>query len=193
MPDEKMTYEKAQDSMQAFLESLTPDELARNRVDDEPLLVNQMTLTIRQASEACRVHRRTIMRRLEAGTLPNARRGAAGEWRIPVTDLIAAGLKPSPHGSADKQLRPDEAGQVQRRNDMKADAIDSIALNEMAAEVADWRRRAEVAEAIAAERGHALEDARLALRALTAGENHAGPVESGLRTPPRHWWNRENK
>src|SRR5699024_3737270 len=36
----------------------------------------------------------TIKRRLSAGELPNAYKTSSGQWRIPVTDLIAAGYDP---------------------------------------------------------------------------------------------------
>lgn len=56
--------------------------------------------TVAQAARECGVSADTIRRRLKSGAFPNAdRSGKQGAWRIPVDDLIAAGLtpgKPSP-------------------------------------------------------------------------------------------------
>lgn len=56
--------------------------------------------TVAQAARECGVSADTIRRRLRSGAFPNAdRSGKQGAWRIPVDDLIAAGLtpgKPSP-------------------------------------------------------------------------------------------------
>lgn len=123
-------------------------------------------LTISEAAEAAHVNRRTIRRRLDAGDFPGAYRDAPGTsrgptaWRIPVTDLLAAGFTlhaPTP---------PEDTPQGQPGPDPSGTPRD---LDRLRTEVAELRRRAEVAEAIAEERGRALDDARLALRALTAG------------------------
>ena len=72
---------------------------------------------------------------------------------------------------------------------------ESDELAKLRADNAELRRRAEVAEAVADERGRALDDARLALRALTAGPD---PV-SAAETPPepegrrRGWFGRSKR
>lgn len=51
--------------------------------------------TVAQAARECGVSPDTIRRRLKADAFPNAdRSGKQGAWRIPVEDLIAAGLTP---------------------------------------------------------------------------------------------------
>lgn len=150
-------------------------------------------LTITQAADACGVSKKTIRRRIDAAAFPNARRldGPAGEasgpWVVPVDDLIAAGLtvgKPSP---------PDEPPPTVSAAEPAPTESDELA--KLRADNAELRRRAEVAEAVADERGRALDDARLALRALTAGPD---PV-SAAETPPepegrrRGWFGRNKR
>lgn len=72
-----------------------------NRGPTEPRLpkpapVRAETLTVADAAEACAVSQETIRRRLRDGRLPNAVRDPHpyGQWKIPVTDLVAAGLRP---------------------------------------------------------------------------------------------------
>lgn len=51
--------------------------------------------TVAQAARECGVSADTIRRRLKADAFPNAdRSGKQGAWRIPVEDLIGAGLTP---------------------------------------------------------------------------------------------------
>lgn len=136
-------------------------------------------LTIKEAAEATQTHRRTITRRLEAGKLPNAYKDDSGEWRIPVTDLEASGLRLyAPAGPNElPQAMPYGTPQGIASSEVVAEAGE---LSELKAELSEWRRRAEVAEAVARERELALEDARLALRALTAGPAvQSPPVEAG--------------
>ena len=142
-------------------------------------------LTFSEAAIAAGVDRRTIRRWKDAGKLPDAVM-VDGVWRVPVEDLLAAGAQlhaPTPPDEPDPTPPPDE-------------------LERLRTEVAEYRRRAEVAEAVAAERGAALDDARLALRALTAAE--ATDEERRARftwqpgdvtvTPPpekpKRWWRR---
>lgn len=168
-------------------------------------------LTLTDAADACRVGRKTIRRRLDAGLLPNARRrdGAAGPetgpWEIPATDLIAAGFalhtpdEPAPV----PELEPGSVPMV---------TVPLVELDRMRTAVADAAHRAEMAElraemaqAVADERAAALDDARRALRALTAAEPEKRPSEpsdavpapithpdprSGLAARTRKWFGR---
>jgi hypothetical protein len=148
-------------------------------------------LTISEAASACGVNRRTIRRRLDAGAFPSAYRDEAvsqgpAPWRIPVEDLLGAGLRPhapTPPTEAAEGVSPGPVtapGEVER----------------LRAELAEERARRRVAEAVAEEREKALEDARLALRALTAGPPEPAP-ETPASPPPetisgrvRRWWRR---
>lgn len=146
-------------------------------------------LTITEAAKAARVDRRTIRRRLDADTFPNAyRQGPDGPWKIPVGDLITAGF---PLHKSEPERAPAPAPTL----------LDNTELDRLRDENAELRRRAEVAEAVAAERLLRAENAELALRALTAptaGTDVAHVVPSSRRgTPPpnaeqarRRWWNR---
>lgn len=52
----------------------------------------QFTLT--EAAKLTGVSRSTIRRRRESGKFPDAHRNEEGEWLIPLTNLLAAGLRP---------------------------------------------------------------------------------------------------
>jgi hypothetical protein len=123
-------------------------------------------LTVSEAADATGKSRRTIGRLLDAGQLDDAERDDAGTWRIPVDALLAAGL------ALHAPSAPDETP-TNSRPTLALPPSEPAALDELRAELADWRRRAEVAEAVAAERAAALDDVRTALdlanRMLTAG------------------------
>ena len=51
-------------------------------------------LTLTEAAETCGVSRSTIKRRLPE--FANADQDASGSWRVPVSDLLGAGLKLRP-------------------------------------------------------------------------------------------------
>ena len=112
-------------------------------------------LTITQAAAAAGVHPRTIRRHLPR--FPGAHqsgRSGAGPWLIPVADLLAAGF----------QVNAVE-GETPEIRDTGALPMDE--LEALRSEVADLRRRAEVAEAHAEERERVIEAQAVALRALT--------------------------
>ena len=90
-------------------------------------------LTVAEAAEITGKSRRTIGRLLNAGHLSGAERTPQG-WRIPRAAL--------------DDLAPPEPAPP---------TPDADTLTALRAELADWRRRAEVAEAVAAERAAALE------------------------------------
>lgn len=117
-------------------------------------------LTVSEAVEATGASRRTLVRRLSERAFPGAYRGPAGAWRIPVADLIAAGF----------HLRAPEPAVAEE-------------LTELRARLAEAEARARVAEAVAEERRQALEDTRLALRALTAGTAPVAAPEQATAPP----------
>ena len=105
-----------------------------------------------------------------AVAFPNSYRSASraqSPWLIPVTDLIAAGLTPGKPAPPEEPPGPAEPSPTE--------------LDALKAENVELRKRAEIAEAVAEEREKALEDTRLALRALSAGE----AVKDRKR-----WWRR---
>jgi hypothetical protein len=121
-------------------------------VSEPPKLGKVFSLT--EAAEAARVSRTTIRRYLDRDRFPNAYRNAEGQWRVPVADLEAAGLRlhrPAPPEGAPEPEVGDRAVELER-------------------EVAVLRERVAAAEAIAEERQRALEDLRVALRVLERGK-----------------------
>lgn len=62
--------------------------------------------TLATASTHCGVSKSTLKRRLAADDFPNAIKNSHGMWMVPVTDLIAAGLKPG------RPSPPDDLTQV---------------------------------------------------------------------------------
>lgn len=129
------------------------------------------SLTLREAADACSLSMKQMRRHATAGRFLNATKDARGQWRIPVTDLIAAGF----HLHASPPTEP-----VPERDE----------LDELRAEVADLRRRAEVAEALARERAEALDYERSALRELVAvtlaAAEHPTPEPPSRPGPVEH-------
>ncbi|HSO04766.1 MAG TPA: hypothetical protein VLQ92_09820 [Candidatus Limnocylindrales bacterium] len=137
------------------------------------------TFTITDAATACSVSRKTITRKLPELAGHGAAKDDDGVWRIPVEALLAVGLHPGrslpeaaptaarPVAPPHPQVRPVEQDTVT----IPRDRWDDV------------RIRLARAEAEAAERGLALADARLALRALTAGPvTAAWQGNSAIRT-----------
>ena len=121
------------------------------------------TLTLTEAVERCDQSRSTLQRWIKAGKVEGAVRETPGDdrspWKIPIEGLLQAGAvldapETNPSNNVDLTEEPESAPEVES----------------LRIEMAEYRRRAEVAEAIAAERLEALKDARLALRALGSGE-----------------------
>lgn len=144
---------------QADTHRVAPSSSAQGDAPQRP------SYTLSEAADLCGVDRRTIRRHLDADRFPNAWRedDGNGPWRIPVTDLLAAGLqpgKPSPPDPPTTDVAP-EPDHVDRLRDRLADA----------------ERRAAVAEAVAAERDRTIRAMEAALRALEAGP--ATPVDEG--------------
>jgi hypothetical protein len=123
------------------------------------------TFTITEAATACSVSRKTITRKLPEFAGHGAAKDDDGVWRIPVEALLAVGLHPgrslpSPITVGARPVAPPPAP-------MPPVAQDTVTIPRDRWD--DVRLRLARAEAEAAERGLALADARLALRALTAG------------------------
>lgn len=98
----------------------------------------------------------TLRRRLPQLAELGAARDAQGVWQIPVPALVQLGLMPP-------VTRPDAAVASEVTSQSAADAAEVAQLR---SEVATWRQRALVAEAVADERGQRLDDLRIALRLL---------------------------
>src|SRR5690625_5674373 len=139
-------------------DSHTPD----TRPDTGPPMLSQA-----EAAKACGVSTATICRARRAGKLEGVQPDGTGGYRIPLTSLSDAGLMDRttpPPGVTATTTTP----AADPHGDTVADLRDRLAAAE---------RRAEVAEARAEERGKALDDARLAFRALSAGSDQQAPAE----------------
>lgn len=138
-------------------------------------------LTVTQAAKAAGVDRRTIRRRLDGGDFPHARREQGGRgpesgpWLIPVDDLVGAGLTLlDPDGT---DLHDPGTDGTARLASIRAEVV------ALRTALADAVRRAEVAEARAAERERVVAAQELALRALAAGHDTTGRDTTGHEVP----------
>jgi hypothetical protein len=126
---------------------------------------NRPTFTITDAATSCSVSRKTITRKLAELAIHGAAKDDDGVWRIPVEALLAVGLHPgrSMPEAGHAAVRPAAPAPVPVR------PVDQDTITIPRDRWDDVRIRLARAEAEASERGLALADARLALRALTAG------------------------
>jgi hypothetical protein len=146
------------------------------------------TFTITDAAAACAVSRKTITRKLGDLALHGAAKDDDGIWRIPVEALLAVGLHPGrslpnqpppasrPTPSSQQTVAPPAAS--------TGGSPDVVTIPRQRWD--DLRIRLARAEAEASERAMALADARLALRALTAGPatvSAAPPLNTGQAMP----------
>jgi hypothetical protein len=155
------------------------DQVYPNGVPDEPqfeLLSEPDWFSIKRAAEVTSVHANTVRRRLRKGGVPGEFPGAKqdpyGVWKIPKGDLLAAGLtlNAPKEGQGEPVAPPDNAELTRLRE-----------------EVARWRNRAEVAEALAGERDRALVIAENALRALGPGSGATTHTEPENRSAGPSW------
>jgi hypothetical protein len=123
------------------------------------------TFTITDAATSCSVSRKTITRKLPELAGHGAAKDEDGVWRIPVEALLGVGLHP---GRSLPEVMPSAARPVAPMPiPVRPTEQDTVTIPRDRWD--DVRIRLARAEAEAAERGLALADARLALRALTAG------------------------
>ena len=141
------------------------------------------------------VSRKTLQRALDKDKFPNAYRddGPAGEgsgpWMIPKADLIAEGFIPgggrtfvatdaTPIGTQQEPHTPigptadETVGETSPMDLTPHVELEQLQakLDESERERSELLRRAEVAEAIAEERGRSLDDVRTAMKMLEAGQ-----------------------
>lgn len=96
--------------------------------------------TVAHAARECGVSADTIRRRLKSGAFPNAdRSGRQGAWKIPVDDLIGAGLTPG-KPSAPAQAVPTQRIGTAHTHDDSAHRQDAYAnTNELVRELEELR------------------------------------------------------
>lgn len=142
-------------------------------------------LSISEAAQACGMHRNSIQRRVTGKVtpgFPNAYRDSEGVWRIPVADLVAAGLSPN---APAPPLEAEEAAPASTSTNVVVQRIEAPVgegeLDRLRAENTDLRHRLDLAQQRAALEEKRADDLSRAVRALTAGtpaepqESAAGP------------------
>jgi hypothetical protein len=142
------------------------------------------TLTRRQVADACRVSLRTVSRWLDAHELEGAHQDTDGVWRIPRAAILGRLPKGAP-GEAPPAPGPPPA---------KGDPENADELERLRRENTELRHRLEVEATARSYADAALEDARLALRALAAGTPTdtptPAPTPDPVNTHRRRWWSR---
>lgn len=139
-------------------------------------------MTLTEAADACGVSRSTIKRRL--GEFGHAYQDAAGSWRVPVSDLLGAGLKlrPRPVTEATESVTQ---GHDPGQNGAELDQV-RAEVQRLAIDLAHERAARQVAEARAAAYAENLADLRHAVRAITGPPvaPEAPPVPTAAPQPP---------
>lgn len=143
--------------------------------------------SMKQAAEVAGISVSTLRRRRADLIAAGAHITPEG-WKVPMTALVACGLiageGPTPASrTVSVATRPPHDLHSPAHTQQLADLTAQV--HELEREVAEWRRRAEVAEVRAEERGRALdtlrvanETERMALRMLTAGTSTAPQMQS---------------
>ena len=172
---------------------MTADEASNSAADQGISESTMAVFSMKQAAEVARVSVSTLRRRRDDLVAAGADISPEG-WQVPVTALVACGLLPGegPRGGqhsgrteAAQQGAQGDSAQPERLEELTAQ------VRELEREVLEWRRRAEVAEARAEERGRALdalqvanEAERLALRMLTSGTPTPAPRQPVQESTP---------
>jgi len=154
--------------------------------DPQPATTGRPTFTITDAATACAVSRKTITRKLADLAGHGAAKDDEGIWRIPVEALLAVGLHPGRSLPSPAPRSAGAAGGAPARPESPA-APPTPPAEVVSVPRAQWddlRIRLARAEAEAAERAMALVDARLALRALTAGPSTPVAAQTGTTAAP---------
>ena len=144
--------------------------------------------SMKQAAEVAGISVSTLRRRRTDLIAAGADISPDG-WKVPITALAACGLISGEGPEAASRPAPvtprSEEGHEASRQSRQIEEL-AAQMRELERDVNEWRRRAEVAEARAEERGRALdalrlanETERMALRMLTAG------TAASMPTPPR--------
>lgn len=149
--------------------------------------------SMKQAAEVAGVSVSTLRRR--RGDLVAAGADISPEgWKVPMTALVACGLIAGEgSGALERPIRPQPHLETDQVLATQAKQVEELTnqIRDLEHEVSEWRRRAEVAEARAEERGRALdalqvanEAERMALRMLTAGNSNQGPIQRAEQPSP---------
>ena len=158
--------------------AMTTDETVGSLTDQGITGGTTAVFSMKQAAEVAGISMSTLRRRRSDLVAAGAVIRPDG-WKVPMTALVACGLiagegpeiATRPASAAPRSGESHEAAASSRQIEQLTAQV-----RELERDVSEWRRRAEVAEARAEERGHALdalrlanETERMALRMLTAG------------------------
>ena len=144
--------------------------------------------SVTQTANLCQVSSRTVQRRIPQLEAAGAWKDPEGKWSIPVEAMAAAGLTPGRPAPPDSPVRHQRRHQPGQRGQRAVSKLESqvTQLQDQALEserqAAEWRRRVEVAEAIAAERAETITALRQTIRALQAPPNP--PVTPSVTSSP---------
>lgn len=168
----------------------TSDDHTYSEAPDQQGLSGGSTavFTMREAANVAGISVSTLRRR-RADLIAGGAVIESSGWQVPITALIAAGLIP---GEGEPPARPETGRSERTRPDPSRESgirHFEEQVRELEQQVAEWRRRAEIAEARAEERGRSLEilrtaneTERLALRMLTGG----APLQAGESAAAEH-------
>jgi hypothetical protein len=137
--------------------------------------------TVTTAAAACRVSRKTVLRRIDRLQEGGAYKDDVGAWVIPLRALLHAGFTPGRPSSPDTGNVPQEGTQGHQGHggDKFWVTPEEVAeLRKRAEESETLRRRAEVAEALAAERERVIGVQARALRMLESGQRAPAAAET---------------
>lgn len=143
--------------------------------------------SLRESAQRCSVSLSTIRRRHQDGAFPQAFKGPQGEWRIPVSDLIGAGLTLSRPMVSEGDHAQDEQVSVVS----ESPRMDEV--SDLKQRLSEAERRAAVAEALAHERGEHIETLKTSLRMLNPGPpvfRYEHQESSGNESKRPGWWSR---
>ncbi len=173
-----------------------PDERGVNN----PAVSTRPSLTLSEAASVCGVSRSTIRRKHEAGDFPNAfKSGPDNAWRIPVTDLLGAGLNPG------RPSPPDEVSEPDERVRAETVIMPRSELEGLKEQLTYERHRASVAEARLSERGETVSALKEALSEARQRAIEAAPAvrqtpaavvdvrDPNPSEPSRTWWGGRRK
>lgn len=158
--------------------------------------ISSLKWTLTEAAQQCSVSRSTIRRYRESGKFPNAEK-QSGQWVIPVSDLITAGLNPGRPSPPDEQPEEPKEHTALEQDDQAQE------IAELRAQLAIEQAHRQAAEQIAAERERSLNDLRQALRMIepprqnlseevneSAQSEQPRPQPNSTPSNPKRWWSR---
>ena len=157
--------------------------------------------TLSEAAERTGMSRSTLRRRLDQGKFPGAYRDQAKQWRIPLTDLLAAGITPvqgvfTDIAQPENELAHDIAQVTQAPLEIRVMELENALSIERAHRAA--------AEQVAIAHEQRAKTAEMALRMLESGRPTTPAGDTTDQVPadvasakkeerakgPARWWNR---